>query len=111
MKELIYTEKNGKPPAGEAEYVGEDLEGKTAWLVPHASTAESSSPTTPDSPTLAPEAWKILSDRVSSIEDQLHVQYLTLKAIQKSLETLTAALAEDKDPDDMPATYMDGSPV
>lgn len=89
----------------------QQLEDRPCPDVPDARSAESSSPTMQSSHTLAAEAWKILSDRVSSIEDQLHVQYLTLKAIQKSLETLTAALAEDQDPDEAHPTYLDGSKV
>ena len=72
-----------------------------------ASLLDTSSP----SPTPAPEDWKIPLDRLDLIGQRTAAMELHLIEIRGMLQTIIKALAEDQDPDEMPAQYLDGSPI
>ena len=77
------------------------------WLVRHAHIEENSSPTTQHSPTPGPEVLKILQ----GLDELLIRLHLKMTSLEDKLDRIVEALAEDHDPDEMPATYMDGSRV
>jgi hypothetical protein len=72
-----------------------------------ASLLDTSSPL----PTPAPEDWQIPLDRLDLIGQRTAAMELHLIEIRGMLQTIIQALAEDQDPDEMPAQYLDGSPI
>jgi len=78
---------------------------------------ESSSPMPGLSPKQEPEVSLILQGQSHMIVTLTRLEQImeSLMNVQNQqaamLSTIIEALAEDQDPDEMPATYMDGSPV
>ena len=79
--------------------------------VPDATEDASLLDTSSNSPTRGPEDWKIPLDRLDLIGQRTAAMELHLIEIRGMLQTIIQALAEDQDPDEMPAQYLDGSPV
>ena len=78
-----------------------------ACPVQAVNVAEISSPTPGLSPKQDPEVSRTLRD----LDDLMIRLHLKMTSIEDKLNRIIEALAEDQDPDEMPATYMDGSPV
>jgi hypothetical protein len=70
--------------------------------------AESSSPMPGLSPKQEQEDFLTRLDRIEMRIDQMMDRLSIMLTLQ---DKIIEALAEDQDPDEMPATYMDGSPI
>lgn len=82
-----------------------------SWPAHPVNVAESSSPMPGLSQKQEQEDFRILLDRLKSQDEVLVATYNMMTRIEVKLDKIIEALAEDQDPDEMPATYMDGSPV
>jgi hypothetical protein len=93
------------------------------WQAAQAvNVAESSSPMPGLLPKQEPEDYLIrlvqmanlletFEEALTRVENRMTKQAAQIALMQATLNRLVDSLAEDQDPDEMPARYMDGSPV
>ena len=92
------------------------------WPAHPVNVAESSSPMPGLSPKQEQEGYQTLivqmanlletfEEALTRVENRLSKQAAQIVLMQATLNRLVESLAEDQDPDEMPATYMDGTPI
>ena len=81
------------------------------WPAQDASEDASLLDTSSPSPTHGQEDFRILLGRQAKMEGMLESIMGELVSLSTQVGHLIEALAEDQDPDEMPATYLDGSRV